>query len=441
MFAVERERPLSCLDKWQPRADTSGSSERVGWSIVWAMNPAAGQVEQGGDRLDRFRELMSRLDPAGDPARAFSADLYLPSARAASSRIAARLALSPASTHLLVGGVGAGKTTELLEVQRRLGKLPDTRAFYIDVSKAHDIGSFVPGVVVVQVGLALAAALLSVDGNETGSRAEQELRILAHGYHTYGHEDGGDDGSYHVPGILVSPDQFAASVREARDSIAQILASLRTHWKHIVVLIDGLDRLTDISAFEQLVLHDVKALASDGIGVVLVGPLRSLYGIDRTVTQRFDEFHYQPWIDPTSDSESGAFLKGVLRKRLPEDALDEAGLEALTRQSGGVLRDLVALAQLACVEAYMGDSESIGAYQAGSAIDAFGRKHMQGLRTEEIEVLQRVRTKGTFVQTSEDDLALLMTRRVLEYRSNGRPRYVVHPTIEPFLGEMAGEST
>jgi hypothetical protein len=22
MFAVERERPLSCLDKWQPRADT-----------------------------------------------------------------------------------------------------------------------------------------------------------------------------------------------------------------------------------------------------------------------------------------------------------------------------------------------------------------------------------------------------------------------------------
>jgi hypothetical protein len=88
----------------------------------------------------------------------------------------------------------------------------------------------------------------------------------------------------------------------------------------------------------------------------------------------------------------------------------------------------------------MGDSESIGAYQAGSAIDAFGRKHMQGLRAEEIEVLQRVRTKGTFVQTSEDDLALLMTRRVLEYRSNGRPRYVVHPTIEPFLREMAGES-
>lgn len=336
--------------------------------------------------------------------------------------------------------MGSGKTTELLEVQRRLGKLPDTRAFYIDVSKAHDIGSFVPGVIVVQVGLALAAALPSAEENKIVARAEIALRTLAHGYSTDGYEDDGDP-SYHVPGILVSPDQFAASVREARDSIVQILASLRTHWKHVVILIDGLDRLTDISAFEQLVLHDVKALASDGIGVVLVGPLKSLYGIDRTVTQSFDEVHYQPWIDPASGPESGAFLKGVLRKRLSEDALDDAGLDALANQSGGVLRDLVALAQLACVEAYMGDSEAIGAYQAGSAIDAFGRKHMQGLRAEEIEVLQRVRTKGTFVQTSEDDLALLMTRRVLEYRSNGRPRYVVHPTIKPFLGEMAGENT
>jgi hypothetical protein len=58
-------------------------------------------------------------------------------------------------------------------------------------------------------------------------------------------------------------------------------------------------------------------------------------------------------------------------------------------QSGGVLRDLIALAQLACVEAYMGEPEAIGLYQANSAIDTFGRKHMQGLRPEEIEVLQR----------------------------------------------------
>jgi hypothetical protein len=104
-----------------------------------------------------------------------------------------------------------------------------------------------------------------------------------------------------------------------------------------------------------------------------------------------------------------------------------------------VLRDLIALAQLACLETYLDGSELVGLYQAVSAIDSFGRKHMQGLRSKEIEVLQRVRTAGAFVQTSEDDLALLMTRRVLEYRINARPHYAVHPTIAPFLAEMAGE--
>ena len=108
-------------------------------------------------------------------------------------------------------------------------------------------------------------------------------------------------------------------------------------------------------------------------------------------------------------------------------------LERLVRYSGGVLRDLMALAHLACVEAYLDGADVVFPSHAESAIDAFGRKHMQGLRAEEIEVLERVRAKQTFVHTSEDDLALLMTRRVLEYRSNGRPRYAVHPTIVPFL--------
>ena len=67
------------------------------------------------------------------------------------------------------------------------------------------------------------------------------------------------------------------------------------------------------------------------------------------------------------------------------------------------------------------------------------RDSLQGLRPAELEVLQRVRTKGAFVQTSEDDLALLMSRRVLEYvGAKQERRYVVHPTIVPFLEQLAG---
>jgi hypothetical protein len=102
-----------------------------------------------------------------------------------------------------------------------------------------------------------------------------------------------------------------------------------------------------------------------------------------------------------------------------------------------VLRDLLTLAQSACVEAYLDGGDQVESTEVAAAIDTFGRKHLQGLRPAELDVLQRVRTKGTFVQASEDDLALLMTRRVLEYREQGHLRHAVHPTIESLLEGLA----
>jgi hypothetical protein len=202
-------------------------------------------------------------------------------------------------------------------------------------------------------------------------------------------------------------------------------------------MLDGLDRMTDIQAFEQIVINDVKALSSLGVGVVLVGPLRVMYGLERTVTERFDSFHYQPWIDVRQASSDHLFLTEVLRKRVPVHAFSEPGVDEIVFASGGVLRDLLTLAQSACVEAYLGGADRVDLTEVAAAIDAFGRKHLQGLRPAELEVLQRVRTKGSFVQTSEDDLALLMTRRVLEYRNQSQLRYAVHPTIEKLLQELA----
>ena len=241
-----------------------------------------------------------------------------------------------------------------------------------------------------------------------------------------------------VPGILVSPEQVAESARQVLEPLQGLLAVLRDRTEHLVVMLDGLDRMTEMQAFEQIVIDEVSALTSVGIGVVIVGPLRALYGLDRTVTERFDSFHYQPWIDVTKSSEGTSFLVNVLRKRIP-DALDPAAIVALVHASGGVLRDLLSLAQSALVEAYMNGADQIASEEVGRAVDAFGRKHVQGLRPAEVEALQRVRTQGTFVHTSEDDLALLMTRRVLEYRDQSNLRYAIHPTIEGLLRELAAK--
>ena len=400
------------------------------------MNPAATPVPSR-DRLERFRSLRARLDPSGAPEDAM-AELYVDAAGSVSARIAAELSLAPSSTHLLIGGVGSCKTTQLLATQQLVSQIHDTRALYIDVSKRHDIAKMAPGVIAVQVGLALAEVL---DGIVATKPFAKRLRELANGYWVpfVWDENGDGDPGEEVPGLLVSPEQIAESVQRTLQPLEGLLGVLRATTTHLIVMLDGLDRMTDLQAFEQIVVHDVKALASIGIGVVLVGPLRAQYGLDRTIAERFDSFQYQPWIDVTRAPIERMFFVDVLRKRVSEHAFSDVAIAELVLASGGVLRDLLALAQAACVETYLGGSDRVESVQVTVAIDTFGRKHLQGLRPAELEVLQRVRTKGSFVQTSEDDLALLMTRRVLEYRNQGQPRYAVHPTIEKLLQELAGK--
>lgn len=77
---------------------------------------------------------------------------YVDNPRSVSSRIAAELALAPASSHLLVGGVGSGKTTELLATERRVAGIPDIARLYVDVTKQHDIAKMAPGAIIAQVG-------------------------------------------------------------------------------------------------------------------------------------------------------------------------------------------------------------------------------------------------------------------------------------------------
>ncbi len=112
-------------------------------------------------RLQRFRAYMARMNPVADPALAIREGLYVaPPGRSVAEDLATRLELEPASTHLVLGGIGSGKTSELLRAVERLNaSLPEAgdHVEYVDVSRDHDLG--VPrrltGVLVSLAGLAL----------------------------------------------------------------------------------------------------------------------------------------------------------------------------------------------------------------------------------------------------------------------------------------------
>jgi len=237
------------------------------------VNLAPANLVPSQDRLERFRAARAKLDPAGDPAHAMER-FYVDTPRSVSSRIAAELALAPASTHLLVGGVGSGKTTELLATERRVTAIPDVATLYVDVTKQHDIAKMTPGAIIAQVGLALADHLQQLGP----SPHIQAARDVAHGAWEPPDDDDYDDydNDEYVPGILVSPEQVAANVRRARGPLEGLLQAIRIEIPHVVVMLDGLDRIADLQAFEQIVDHDVKTLSSLKINIVLVGPLHTL---------------------------------------------------------------------------------------------------------------------------------------------------------------------
>jgi len=205
-----------------------------------------------------------------------------------------------------------------------------------------------------------------------------------------------------------------------------------------IVFMDSLDRLSDPLELESTLKHHADRLRMSRMGLVVAGSVRLRHGLDRSLRDLFDQLYNNPYIDPQG-FEGLTFLVTVLHARVPAELIPEAVAVRLAQLSGGVLRDLLTLAQAAVNETYIRGGEQVTAGHVEIAADSFGRKQLLGLDSDEIATLQRVRSQGTFVATTKTDIALLLSRHVLEHQdANGKTIYSVHPTIDPLLGQIAG---
>lgn len=400
------------------------------------------------DRLERYREYMDRLDAAANPQHALKSGLYVePPGRSVAQDLALRFELRPASTHLVVGAVGSGKSTQLLKALMRLNKVDDISARYLDVSQHHDLDQLNDGVLLVLAGLRLSE-LTQANTDPKVKKARRNVQNWAPVYIEWvrdnGNEgdgwDGPDEPPYgyllrHEPLLKPPIPSLKPETAEKLEVLRTLMEALPSGTCHVVLLFDSLDRLNDPQRFQDVVEQDVQALSKLGIGLVVVGPSRLLYGVDRPKTEIFDYFYEQPTVEAKNDEAMRDFLNEVLLRRDASQLLTSEGREAVVRWSGGVLRDLVKLACQAGEEAYLDGSDVIVSIHVDRAADAFGRSMMLGLRSEDLRVLQRWRKRGIFVPTKDTDLALLESRRVLAYRGI-ETRYAVHPTIAPLLESL-----
>ncbi len=396
-------------------------------------------------RRERFRAYMARINGAADPATALAQGFYVAAASPIADRITARMDLQPTSTHLVVGGVGSGKTTQLLVTRDQLCEQhPGALVMLLDLSQHVDLSALRPGALLASVGLMLSER---AEPSETVKQFQTSFRRWAHGYWLDYHDladeaiaDSYDADMEYRAGVVTPPSSgLDDELATRRDQLQQFLTEAFPNRAGIFVLIDSLDRMSDLGRFRSAVEQDVAALASIGVGLVVVGPLRALYGMERELTERFDYLYRQPTVDVNSSEPGARFLFDVLRKRADSDILPDASCEQLVTSSGGVVRDLLRLAHQAGDEAYLDGADTISPQHVARAADAFGRTLMLGLTPDEVDKLHQLHATGSFVRTSPEDLALVVTRRILDYQdARGTHYYAIHPTLVRLLQTKQG---
>ncbi|WP_146048767.1 hypothetical protein [Pseudanabaena sp. BC1403] len=404
------------------------------------------------DRLKFFRRLMSAFEATSNPQRAVERGFYVNLPNNPIEEITGRVALRPSSVHLLFGGIGSGKTTQLLLAQQALNELEDIKAIYVDVSLVADISDLQSGALIAIAGLELIK-ILGDTNNPDLDASKQVIQKVAYGYN--------ETIEKYVPHPLETIKKLDLSkvtgerkrivvnhkgliYPQKNDDAKPILQAFLTLskaarllvQKEIIFLFDGLDRLSQSKTFIDAALNDVIEIRKAEIGSVLVGSIVTPYTQRESISSIVGYSYFLPYFDVFENVEAQQFFTEIFKVRDPEYFITPDARILLMYKSGGVLRDLMSLCQAAIEEAYMDGLDQIKEKHVNQAVLAVARSKIIGLTDLSVDILRKVVTEKSFSPRASEDFELLLTGHILEYRYP-RPRYVVHPILAPLVESIA----
>ncbi len=403
--------------------------------------------ESQRSRRDKFRAYMQAFNPTARPSDVIKADLVIEDLHQSLYRnLAARADLEPGSQQLLVGGVGSGKTTELLLARRWLLGQEHALPVYLDISSFTDLSGLNAGALLASLGIYLDTwASVHSEARVSDEKAnwpeiEAKVNDFAYGkrelrgvtpqenrltYELSGQALSGQVSVY-LPGKLKPPfPGLNRDIEEIRAPLETLLKIARGVRKDVVVIFDGLDRLLEAARFWSVIHQDLRLLRDLKVSVITTAPLSVLFGagVGQSISDHFDRVHHLTVIafEPGNTS-----LWSVLHKRDGAKLLNRFLADSICDYSGGVLRDLISLARDAAEEAYVSDRDSITGADIEKVAHQLGTGYLRGLGPEAISAVLQLKSSNSFDLSQPANIELLLTRRVLEYSSTD---FRVHPAL------------
>ena len=352
-----------------------------------------------------------------------------------------------------MGGFGSGKTTQLLLAQEHLNQLEGFKAIYTDVSLHTDISELKQGSLVAVAGLEIIKLLdkidnLELDKNQEFIKAKETIKKSAYGYSQRVEVDNPyhidnirnthhvvDINSRKIKKIVDSQGLLKKQEKEQSELIKSFVLLTKIIFQNIgeiIFIFDGLDRLNDTNIFIKCISNDVKSLSESRIGVVVVGSI--LVAHIKEIENFSNYLYYFSYLDISENTEAQKFFMDTLNLRDSDNSITSEAKEFLITQSGGVLRDLMSLSQSAIEEAYVDGSDNIKLEHAEQAVASLARSKFIGLTDENLKTLQKVILQKNFTPRTPEDLELLLTGHILEYR-HPRKHFAVHPVLVPLIQE------
>ena len=408
------------------------------------------------DRRLIYRPFLERLNPIGSPRALDDGLIVVPGHDPRDTgqppiheAFANTAELTRGSQMALVGGIGSGKTTELLLTQKALRRHMDAVNVFVDLAEYTDLTENSSGAILAAAGMRLYPHVRSrlrklgrkiPDDTESAYAKLKELAFGRTSWMSVDSLDQGDDDpnvvQVRIPGIMKPRfPPLHQKVAEVQVLLQVIAGPLIEADDQVTLLIDGLDRLIQPDTFRRFTEQDLQAIRETGISVVIVAPLLLWYDKSRFLQNYFDLVKHIP--AAAADPKHSGFLKEILQRRGALDLMNRSEIASMAKYSGGVLRDLLTLARSSAEYAYRDSADRISRRHVNQAIKQLGNGYQVGLGRSHRYYLQRLAKDGSYPIQMPIPRELLVNRQVLEYFSDGLESFAVHPALAKTLSKAS----